>query len=329
LVAVPGGIVHDRRRVFVARASSSTLVLLGALGCPGALPGSDLGATEVPAADARLRRDVKDPRLFSDEFPRASAYHPDWVIEGASGGANALWLTEWLSEALVLEPGMRVLDLGCGRASSSIFLHREFGVQVWATDLSISTSENARRIAEAGITDGVVPVQADARALPFAEEFFDVVVSIDAFSYFGTDDDYLGHLARFVKPGGQIAIAGAGLIHELEGPVPEHLRGWWAPSTWSLHSAPWWRHHWEETGLVTVEVADAMPNGWRSWLGWQRIVSPDNAIEIAALEADAGRTLGYVRMVARRRPGVHLDAPLVSLHEDHEPRVRPASDDGL
>jgi cyclopropane fatty-acyl-phospholipid synthase-like methyltransferase len=46
-----------------------------------------------------------------------------------------LWLTEWLAEALDLRPGMRVLDLGCGRAMSSVFLRREFGVQVWASIL--------------------------------------------------------------------------------------------------------------------------------------------------------------------------------------------------
>ena len=34
-----------------------------------------------------------------------------------------------------LEPGMRVLDLGCGKGLSSIFLAKEFGVQVWAADL--------------------------------------------------------------------------------------------------------------------------------------------------------------------------------------------------
>jgi hypothetical protein len=33
-----------------------------------------------------------------------------------------------------------VLDLGCGRASSSIFLRREFGVQVWAADLWFSAA---------------------------------------------------------------------------------------------------------------------------------------------------------------------------------------------
>jgi ubiquinone/menaquinone biosynthesis C-methylase UbiE len=71
-----------------------------------------------------------DDRLVSDRFPRSSQYHPDWLVANVSGGANSLWLTEWLAPALDLRPGMRVLDLGCGRACSSIFLRREFGVQV-------------------------------------------------------------------------------------------------------------------------------------------------------------------------------------------------------
>ena len=76
-----------------------------------------------------------DTRLLSDRFPRSNEYHPQWMIASSSSGANALWLTEWLSTVVDLRPGMRILDLGCGRAMSSIFLHREFGVQVWATDL--------------------------------------------------------------------------------------------------------------------------------------------------------------------------------------------------
>ena len=89
-------------------------------------------------------------RLVSSKFPRSSAYHPDWVLAGVSGGANALWITEWLTQALQLEPGMRVLDLGCGRASSSIFLRREFKVEVWATDLWFHASDNLKRIRDAG-----------------------------------------------------------------------------------------------------------------------------------------------------------------------------------
>src|ERR1700740_2745569 len=132
-------------------------------------------------------------------------------------------MAEWLTSALDVRPGMRVLDLGCGRAVSSIFLHREFGVQVWATDLWFSASENLQRIRDAGVDDGVFPIHADARSLPFAAEFFDAIVCLACYPHFGTDDLYLNYLARFVKPGGPLGIAGAGLMREIEGDPPEHL----------------------------------------------------------------------------------------------------------
>jgi cyclopropane fatty-acyl-phospholipid synthase-like methyltransferase len=77
-------------------------------------------------------------------------------------------MAEWLTSALDLRPGMRVLDLGCGRAASSIFLHREFGIQVWATDLWFSAVENGQRIRDAGVEDSVFPVHADAGRYPSA-----------------------------------------------------------------------------------------------------------------------------------------------------------------
>ncbi len=251
--------------------------------------------------------------LYSGRFPRSSGYNPDWIVAGVSGGANPLWMTEWLAETLNLRAGMRVLDLGCGRALSSIFLCREFGVQVWATDLWFNASENLQRIRDAGVEESVFPIHADARSLPFAAEFFDAVVSIDSFIYYGTDDLYLNYLARFLKPGGQIGIAGAGLMREFEGPLPEHLRAWWTPDLWCLHSADWWRRHWKRTGILEIETADTLPEGWRLWRDWHRVIAPDNVMEIQALEADQGSYLGYVRVVGHRLPEVQLDEPIVSL----------------
>jgi SAM-dependent methyltransferase len=248
-----------------------------------------------------------DQRLFSERFPRASRYHPEWILTNASGGANSLWLAEWLASAVDLQPGMRVLDLGCGRASSSIFLRREFGVQVWATDLWISASENIQRIRDAGVEDGVFPLHVDARSLPFAAEFFDAVVCIDAFYYFGTDDLYLNYLAQFVKPGGPVAIAGVGLTREIDGAVPDHLREFWTQDFWCLHSAAWLRRHWERTGILDIATADTMPDGWQVWLDWHKTGFPDNALEIRTLEADRGQHLGYIRVVGRRRADVKLE----------------------
>jgi SAM-dependent methyltransferase len=248
-----------------------------------------------------------DGRLVSEQFPRASQYHPEWVLAHASGGANSLWLTEWLAPALNLRSGMRVLDLGCGKACSSIFLRREFGVQVWATDLWISAAENFQRIRDAGVVDGVFPLHADARSLPFAPGFFDAIVCIDSYYYFGSDDLYLNYLAQFVKPGAPIGIAGAGLMQEIESAVPEHLRAWWTQDLWSLHSAAWWRWHWGRTGIVEVEVAEAMPDGWKRWLDWHHAVAPNNTTEIKAIEEDGGKFMGYVRVVGRRRAEARLE----------------------
>ncbi len=268
-----------------------------------------------------------DTRLASERFPRASRYNPDWVLAGASGGANALWITEWLTAALNLKAGMRVLDLGCGQASSSIFLRSEFGVEVWAVDLWFSVSDNLQRIRDAGVDQGVFPLHADARALPFAQDFFDAIVCIDAFPYFGTDDLYLNYLARFLKPGGAIGIAGAGLMQEIESSLPDHLREWWSLDLWCLHSAAWWRRHWERTRIINIEVADTMPEGWQRWLDWHHVVAPDNATEIAALEADRGRYLGYVRVVGRRNGQTPLDEPIVSVPSQYtkQPLLRGSS----
>lgn len=250
-------------------------------------------------------------------FPRSARYHPDWIASSVSGGANSLWLTEWLSEVMDLRPGMRVLDLGCGRGASSVFLHNEFGVQVWATDLWFPVDDRAQRIRDAGVADDVFAVSADARNLPFPRDFFDAVISIDSFVYYGTDDLYLPYLARLVRPGGQIGIAGAGLAADVD-TVPDHLLPWWEPALACLHTADWWHRHWARSGVVDVEHHDTMTDGWRLWLQWQHAVNPDNTTEITAVEADAGAHLGYVRSVCRRKPDVLLNDPIGTIPVQYE-----------
>jgi cyclopropane fatty-acyl-phospholipid synthase-like methyltransferase len=113
--------------------------------------------------------------LVSMQFPRSNEYDPEWIITNQMG-LNPLWLTEWLCEKMPLTSGMRVLDLGCGKALSSIFLAKEYGVQVWAADLWIKPTDNYERIRQAEVEDQVFPIHADARSLPFAEGYFDAIL---------------------------------------------------------------------------------------------------------------------------------------------------------
>lgn len=249
--------------------------------------------------------------IHGRQFPRSHKYNPDWVLSSVSGGANSLWLTEWLSSSMTLTHGMKVLDLGCGRAASSIFLNREYGVDVWATDLWFDPAENQQRINDAGAAKHIVPIRSDARALPFETDFFDVIVSIDSYFYYGTDDLYLNYLARFLKPGGVLAIAQTGIMREFDETPPPHLKALWDTerSLWCLHSAQWWRSHWLKTGIVEIELADTMPNGWQLWNDWIEHIAPDNRLELNALQSDHGDNLGYVRVIARKRHDVQLDMP--------------------
>lgn len=218
-------------------------------------------------------------------------------------GPNPIWQAEALSEQMRLEPGMRVLDMGCGNALSSIFLAQEFGVEVWATELWSSPEDNLRRVSEQNLEGRVHPIRAEAHALPFADGFFHALVSFDAYHYFGTDDLYLGYYARLVKPDGQIGFVSPGLADEPEILPPPHLKPYWNWDFCSFHSPGWWRRHWEKTGLVTVEVADRLPDGWRDWLQWNEACDRANNApgkEADMLRVDAGRTLGFTRVVGRR-----------------------------
>ena len=255
---------------------------------------------------ATARFEHRDSLLRNERFPRSNRYDPNWLL-GNQMGLNPLWLTEWACEKMPLAPGMRILDLGCGKGLSSIFLVKEYGVQVWAVDLWIKPADNYARFCQSDVQDQAFPIHADARNLPFAEEYFDAVVCTDAYIYFGTDDLYLDYLCHFVKPGGQIGISVPGFMHEVQGELPEHLLPFWAQECWTWHTLDWWRWHWERTGLVAEIWTDVLPDGWKLWLQWKQArarvegENPSLTSDIRVLEADRGRFMGFIQMEACRK----------------------------
>ena len=245
--------------------------------------------------------------LHHPRYPRSSTYDPQWVLDNQMG-PNALWLMEALIEAMPIKPKMRVLDLGCGTAMTSIFLAKEFDAQVWATDLWIGASDNQARVREAGVEDLVVPIHAEAHSLPFAEGSFDAIVSVDAYQYFGTADLYLGNIIRFLREGCQIGVVTPALFTEIAANVPEQLAPFWDWEFCCFHDPRWWRTHWEKTRKVRVDVADSLEEGWKDWLRFDEACAPhlsgwrkEAAVKSAAmLRVDQGEHFGFSRVVATK-----------------------------
>jgi cyclopropane fatty-acyl-phospholipid synthase-like methyltransferase len=194
-----------------------------------------------------------------EDFNRSHSYN--YIM-----GPNALCLIEILCEKMDLKPGMRVLDMGCGAGFTSIILAKEYGVTVFANDLWFPASENYERFVKAGVEDRVFPFNAEAHNLPYASNFFDAAISIDAYHYFGTDECYLcDHYAKLVKKGGQFGIVSPGLTRELTEGLPEQMQPLWEPNMYAWHSAKWWNNLWQRSGLVEVTYAQEIPDGKEIW----------------------------------------------------------------
>ena len=238
-------------------------------------------------------------KMKNPSYPLSSKYDPYWIIDNQMG-SHCLWLTELLAKSMDIKPGMRILDLGCGKAVSSIFLAKEFNAEVWAFDLSISANDNWKRIKEAKAENLVIPIQGDALKMPFADEFFDAVISINSIWSYGRDEAFVDkHLARVVKPQGQIGIVIPGLFSELT-QIPEYLKPYWHPDFDSYHSPDWWRSLWEKANSIDIDTIDAFENkeGAKIWRDFTWILDPD---ESEGIETDNGRNITFLRLLATKK----------------------------
>jgi cyclopropane fatty-acyl-phospholipid synthase-like methyltransferase len=243
-----------------------------------------------------------DTLLRPDRYPRSSRYDQSWV-RSLDMGPHPLWQLEDLLPDLGLAPGERVLDLGCGRGATSVFLARELGVEVVALDLWTSAAELSAVIEAAGAGTRVQAVRADARELPFPTDAFDAVVSIDAFEYFGTDVRFLPELLRCLRPGGRIAMSTPALRvdpYNTAPPLVVTAAVGWEAAAW--HAPWWWQRHWELTGLLDAVEARLQQGSRDDWLRWVLAdPGPTDPALLAMLTTLGPDDIGFALVSATKR----------------------------
>ena len=242
--------------------------------------------------------------LTKDDFPRSNKYDAKWLVD-LDMGPHPLWLLEDLANDLDLRPGMRVLDLGSGLGATSVILAKEYGVQVVAVDLWVDPTEAGEVFSKEGVDGQVLPMRVDAGALPFGRASFDVIVSIDAWEYFGTGDHYPPYLATFLKPGGQLGVATPALTTEVRelGAIPDHIDKVVGAETAAWHTAEWLRRQWDFSRAFASVTAREQADGCANWLLWERAVmelkgqmsSPVQQM----LEADGGAFVTFAMVTGR------------------------------
>jgi len=135
-----------------------------------------------------------------------------WAAEGEGEKMERhhLNITEKTIRLMDLRPGERVLDLGCGAGWASRLLARlvaggpeGFG-QVIGLDISDEMIRQAR--ARSKDFDNILYVWGSAQQIPWEENFFDKVLSIESFYYYPDQDRALAELFRVMTPHGRLFI---------------------------------------------------------------------------------------------------------------------------
>jgi cyclopropane fatty-acyl-phospholipid synthase-like methyltransferase len=157
-------------------------------------------------------------------YPELDGYSRDEIFADAMGG-GALFLAVRMARTMGLQPGQMVLDLGCGKGSTAVFLAREHGVRVVAVDLWISAKFLTDKFAAQGFGERILPLNLDATgALPFARDGFDAIFCMNSLSFYGGSVAFLEHLLRHLKPGGLFCVGMETLSREFTAEQLQNIR---------------------------------------------------------------------------------------------------------
>ncbi len=234
------------------------------------------------------------------KFNRSEKFDKDFMKENMMG-PNCVKLLEDITTQIALQPGTRVLDLGCGKCLTSIFLAREFGVTVYATDLWIAATENFQRIQSFGLEDRVIPIHAEAHDLPYAQDYFDAAVTLDAYHYFGHEEGYMDqYFAPFVKPGGTIAIGVPGVKMDLDG-LPAEMSPYVSAEDFAtFRSTRWWEQHLKASRLFDLERIWEFEGFDEAWSDWLACDNPYAIRDRDMIRVDGGKYMNLICIVGRR-----------------------------
>ena len=152
---------------------------------------------------------MSDSKVGAEE--RVRDEFNQWAAEGKGEEMEAhhISITEQTLALMNLKAGERVLDLGCGAGWASRMIARAVANgnnpgQVVGLDVA---DEMIRRARAGSIDhDNVMFVVGSAQQIPWEENFFDKVLSVESFYYYADQERALAELFRVMAPLGELYI---------------------------------------------------------------------------------------------------------------------------
>src|SRR5580704_15354680 len=153
---------------------------------------------------------MPDPSRSSDEKLQQEFNRWAEAGEGPKMEQHHLNITEKTIRLMDLRPGERILDLGCGSGWATRLLARMVGEgpEGFGQVVGVDVSDEMIRVARADSKDfeNVMFVWGSATQIPWEENFFDKMLSIESFYYWPDQERGLAELFRVMAPKGRLFI---------------------------------------------------------------------------------------------------------------------------
>jgi tocopherol O-methyltransferase len=107
-----------------------------------------------------------------------------------------------------VQQATQILDVGCGIGGSSLYLAEKFNAHATGITLSpVQASRATERSQAAGLGDRTSFQVADALSMPFANDSFDLVWTLESGEHMPDKQQFLRECHRVLKPGGTLLMA--------------------------------------------------------------------------------------------------------------------------
>jgi SAM-dependent methyltransferase len=188
---------------------------------------------------------------------------------------GGLAATAALADALGIDRTTTVIDIGCGRGTTAVFLAERYGCRVTGIDISEALLEEGRMLTEKrGLSGRITFLAGDAGKIPFPDNHFDVAVSQAVLVFFRDKGPAIREACRVIRDGG---------------------RAGWLELSWKQEMTGRMRE------IIARDIHSHCMENAASFEGWERIFRDAGAAPVAVTELPFSMSFDVGNMVAMLR----------------------------
>ena len=208
--------------------------------------------------------------MSDNTYSSGKDFSQDLIIANLMGPNVVSIFNELCAGKLPAGDDAQICDLGCGAGLSSLAIAAACEGRIHAIDSWNTPEQNRERFDRFTFGNRIVAVQADAPVLPYDEGYFDTLICLDSYNYFGRAEGVIDQVASYGKKGGKLFMGISGIKRDAtEDDMKVFGFSWSEEQMDFIRTLEYWKGMFERSESVRVDSIYEMrchESAWRDWL---------------------------------------------------------------